>query len=63
MPVPTDEQDSGVERPEGWPGLFTEPTAGCPHAYHWDDADGLYRCIYCDDTVEQPPDDKQITGV
>ncbi len=30
--------------------VIHRPLATCPHAYHWDDADDVYRCMYCDDT-------------
>lgn len=43
-----------TELPNAWPEMFADPQLDCAHQYHWDDAEGLYRCMYCDDTREEP---------
>lgn len=43
------------ERPQGWPEMLSEPAANCNHQFHWDDAEGLYRCLYDDTTKVVPP--------
>jgi len=43
-----------LQPPWNWPVMFPDPSMGCPHQFHWDDADALYRCLYCGETREQP---------
>lgn len=48
------EEDAGTTRPEDWPEMFPDPDLDCNHQYVWDDAAGVYRCMYCDLTREEP---------
>lgn len=50
---------SKQERPEGWPEMYSAAgrSPECPHQMHWDEKDGVYRCIYgCGEVDEEPPE-------
>ena len=47
---------SDTERPVEWPVTFPDPDLDCNHQYHWDDADGQYRCMYCELGKKRPPE-------
>jgi hypothetical protein len=51
----TEEDGTGDNQlPEGWPTMYNAAGPSCNHAYHWDDSEALYRCVYCGDTEEEP---------
>lgn len=45
--------------PDGWPEQYSAAgrSPACPHQMHWDDADGVYRCIHerCGEVDVEPP--------
>lgn len=40
--------------PEDWPEHFGDPDLDCHHHFHWDNGDGCYRCITCNESRETP---------
>lgn len=48
--------------PDDWPEQYSAAgrSPSCPHHMHWDDEDGVYRCVYgCGEVDEEPPASKQ----
>jgi hypothetical protein len=52
--MPSEGPSRRTAQPDGWPEMFPDPQPDCNHQFHWDGADGVYRCMYCNDTREEP---------
>ena len=54
-----------MERQDGWPETYSAAgrAPDCPHQMHWDETDGVNRCVYDCDEIDEGPPEKYIGEV